>query len=79
MGRVMPSLERDLRIHYESPSNWPTRRYHSTMLIHDWLDRVAFSYLHCAIELKILPAPRALRPRCRLLGAEFGVPNPLNP
>ena len=53
------------------------------MLIHDWLDRVAFSmvpdtkhHLHCAIK-RILPAPRALRPRCRLFLTEFGVPTPL--
>ena len=47
---------------------WPVRAI---------LRAISATHLHCTIMV-VYPAPRALRPRCRLLEAEFGEPNPLN-
>ena len=46
----------------------PTRRYHSAMLNHGWLDTGAFSYAHflpCTL-IQIFRAPGPLRAHCLL-------------
>eukprot|EP00116_Pleurobrachia_bachei_P017547 sb/3477809/ len=43
-----------------SPTTWPTRRYHSIMLIHDWLDTGAFSP-SLQRYMRIFRAPGSLR------------------
>ena len=57
----------------------PTRRYHSIMLNHDWIDTGAFSNAHflSSTIFSILRAPGTLRPHCLLLQANLRAANTL--